>query len=118
VQLAGVSWGDVPSTVPRNRDLLIQWTAAAGDGLVAVTGSSGACGNRSVSFVCYESISAGRVTVPSRILQQLPASGLLSPGSLSSAVVTPNQNRTFTAPGLDLGFFLHLNVRYRQAWYE
>jgi hypothetical protein len=118
-QVAGATWGSIPSAVPRSRDLTIEWTAAPeATALVAVTGSATVCGNRSVAFVCYESLGKGRLTVPSRILQQLPASPLLSPGSLSVAVVTPNQQRSFTTPGLDLGFFLYLNVRYRQAWYE
>ena len=33
-QLGGATWGDVPSAVPRNRDLVIQWTAGGSNGLV------------------------------------------------------------------------------------
>lgn len=122
IDLSRPTWGPTPEVIPRSQDLTITWTADPSDqGLVAVTGSANACGDQFVTFVCYERASAGALTVPSRILQQLPSAAVgqsFVPGSLGVASLSPNAQRSFTAPNLDIGFLLFLNVRYRLTYYQ
>lgn len=114
-----------PNRIARDQALMLTWTAADNDtGLVAIVGSSSsnACGVKSVAFVCYERASARQFVVPQRIVGQLPPStsgGLFgSTGTLTLTGVNENTKRTFTAPGLDLGYSLFLNLQYRIVPYQ
>lgn len=108
--------GGLPSTVVRSQDLSIAWTGGGTDP-VTISGSSSvrAPGSTATNvmvdsgvFRCVTTADKGAFTVPSSILQQLPASSAGSSGGLNvssnSAIVT------FTAPlaaggNLDYGYF-------------
>jgi len=70
----------IPGTVPRSQNLPITWSGG-GEGLVAVTGYGGSQVGGSqlnpifdvTAFSCIAQASAGSLTVPSSVLQQLPA---------------------------------------------
>jgi hypothetical protein len=63
-----------------------------------------------VTFVCTEKVTAGSFTIPSFVLSALPASGTITisgvsgPGGFLLIGNYPLSN-TFTAAGLDIGFF-------------
>ncbi|MFN0100641.1 MAG: hypothetical protein ACKV2U_00985 [Bryobacteraceae bacterium] len=69
----------VPAVIPRSQNLPITWSGG-GDGLVAVTGFAGTqVGGTQTNptfeatvFTCIAQASAGSLTVPSSVLQQLP----------------------------------------------
>lgn len=77
---APVEWINKPgleATVPRNQDLLIQWTGGAPGQLVYIFGSASSehprFGMRGTSFVCFADATLGSFVVPRDILEQLPA---------------------------------------------
>ena len=101
----------IPNPIPRASPLTVMWTGAAG-GMVTVlgaaltrTGGTGTSATYSaLGFNCTAPASAGRFTVPSSILQQLPAvSGDVTSASfgLLSLFAVPDVSTgqgTFTAP--------------------
>jgi len=101
----------VPAVIPRGQNLPIAWSGG-GDGLVAVTGVAGSQVGGSqtnpifevAGFSCIAQASAGSLTVPSSVLQQLPqVSGDITSGGIGSlavlAVADPSRGQgVFTAP--------------------
>lgn len=110
-----------PSVVSRSQDLTLRWTVPPNaQGLVEISGSSlGACGTKEVSFSCLANVNAGQITVPSRILSQLPVSEAGSPfipgGTLYIGPWLGNTIKTFTAPGLDVGMSFIFSAQIRTA---
>lgn len=115
------SWtneNQVPATIPRNQNLTIQWSGG-GDGLVMVSGFGGSRigGTQEdpifdvAGFTCIAAASAGSLTVPSGVLQQLPrVTGDLLSGEMGilSVVASSDPSRgqgAFNASGLDFGYF-------------
>jgi uncharacterized protein (TIGR03437 family) len=113
----------VPAVIPRSQNLSVTWTGG-GDGLVTVTGFAGsqAGGTQTdpiydvAAFSCIAQASAGNLTVPSSVLQQLPqVSGDLASGAIGNLTVfaIPNPaagQGVFTAPlvgggNIDFGYF-------------
>lgn len=113
----------IPATVPRNQNLSVTWTGG-GDGLVYVGGYAGLRTGGTeddptydaAGFTCVAQASAGNLSVPSGILQQLPpVSADLTSGSIGvlSVLAVPDPARgqgLFTAPltaggNIDFGFF-------------
>jgi uncharacterized protein (TIGR03437 family) len=99
------------NSIDRTKDLTIDYSGGASGDYVAILGSStSATANVTVTFVCTEKVSAGSFTIPSFVLSALPASGTITisgisgPGGFLLVGNYPLSN-TFTAPGLDLGFF-------------
>lgn len=76
-----------------------------------------------VTFVCTAPASAGTFTIPSFVLSALPASGNITLDGISGTggfLLFGNYplSNTFTAPGLDLGFFAEtvvngINIPYK-----
>ncbi len=122
--------GSLPSTVNRGQNLAIAWTGGGTD-IVEIVGSSSALlsGNPSNNtavydsgtFICTTTADKGSFTVPSSILQQLPATppptgstpnGIGTLSVFTSSVPNANaKNGFFTAPlrsggNIDLGLFL------------
>jgi hypothetical protein len=101
----------VPAVIPRSQNLPITWTGG-GDGLVAVSGFSGSqVGGTQTNpiyevagFICTAQASAGNLSVPSAVLQQLPqVSGDVTSGSIGtvSVLAIPDAGRgqgVFSAP--------------------
>ena len=133
------SWtneSSVPAVVPRSQNLAITWTGG-GDGLVGVTGFSGSQVGGSqtnpifdaAGFTCIAQASAGSLTVPSSVLQQLPvASGDPTSGGLGflgvMAVADPSRNQgVFTAPltaggNVDFSFFSYASGTSKTVGYN
>jgi hypothetical protein len=69
--------GGLPSTVTRSAGLTINWTGGNSSDLVEVIGSAGTLVNGNevsgAEFTCITTAGAGGITVPSSILNQLPA---------------------------------------------
>ena len=106
------SWtnqASIPATIPRSSGLNITWSGG-GAGLVSISGVAAAVvGGTQTNpvldaavFVCTAQASAGNFTVPSTVLQQLPAvSADVTSGSIGllSIGAIPGANAgTFTAP--------------------
>jgi uncharacterized protein (TIGR03437 family) len=101
----------VPAVIPRGQNLNITWTGG-GDGVVSVDGIAGRQIGGSQNnpilqatvFFCVAPASAGNLTVPSAILQQLPAiSGDILSGEMGLIGVTASSDTSrgqgvFTAP--------------------
>jgi uncharacterized protein (TIGR03437 family) len=100
------------TNVPRSSDLTVTWTGADPNGFVAITGISavgGALGPTStspgVAFLCIAPGAPGTFTIPSVVLQALPASntssiiptGFLLVGGIDVPV-------KFSAPNLDAAY--------------
>jgi hypothetical protein len=84
------------SPVNRSQGAQVTWTGGAPGTFVFISGSSSS-GGVSGSFTCYAPQSALQFTVPSYVLDTLPA----GTGSLSVENIT--QYTRFTATGLDYG---------------
>ena len=110
----GFTWTNesaVPAVIPRSQSLPITWSGG-GDGLVTVTGFAGTQVGGSQTnpifdvtlFSCIAQASAGNLTVPSSVLQQLPVvSGDLTSGAIGfmSVMATSDPSKgqgTFSAP--------------------
>ena len=101
---------DVPSFTA---DLTIKYSGGTASDYVAILGSSTSTSgaqHATVTFVCTEKASAGSFTIPSFVLSALPASGTITisgvsgPGGFLLLGNYPLSN-TFSAAGLDLGYF-------------
>jgi uncharacterized protein (TIGR03437 family) len=102
------------NAIDRNKDLTIDFSGGNPDDYVAIVGSSTSApvnGQQStVTFVCTEKASVGSFTIPSFVLSALPASGNITisgisgPGGFLLVGNYPLSN-TFSATGLDLGYF-------------
>jgi uncharacterized protein (TIGR03437 family) len=84
------------STVGRNQGLTVSWTGGAPGTYVMISGSS-ASGTVSGGYTCIAPQTAGTFTVPSYILQSLPA------GTGTTTVQNSTNFSTFSATGLDFG---------------
>jgi uncharacterized protein (TIGR03437 family) len=67
--------GGLPSVVVRSSGLTLAWTGGNSSDLVEVAGQSGPSVGQGVTFICITTAGQGGITVPSSILNQLPASG-------------------------------------------
>jgi len=102
--------GGLPSVVNRSSNLTINWTGGNATDLVEIVGLaeiiSGTGTNTTVTgaeFVCTTTAGPGTFTVPSSILQQLPAvtAAAIAAGTSSGALEvfsTPVPTTTFSAP--------------------
>jgi hypothetical protein len=113
---------NLPDSIPRSSNLTITWTGG-GEGLVSITGISGStlAGGSTENpiidagvFACTAPASAGNFSVPSSVLQQLPAIAATSETGIGmllvNAIPDPSKNQgVFTAPltaggSIDWGF--------------
>lgn len=112
------------NAISRNQDLTINWTGGGANDYVAIVGSStSAVAQVTTTFVCSEKASAGSFTVPAYALSAMPSSGtiLLSGMRIPAGFLLVGNyplSSTFSAPGLDVGFFTHtivngINLPYR-----
>jgi uncharacterized protein (TIGR03437 family) len=119
--------GNITDTISRNSPLTVTWTGGGND-LVSISGVSGTtvAGSSGTNptydatvFICTTTASRGSFTVPSSILQQLPATpaNALTAGTgigaltVLSTTQPTTTNGTFTAPltaggNIDAGFFI------------
>ena len=95
--------------VDRSQPLSINWTGAPAGQTVVILGSNTDIPfNASGMFVCAADANAGTFSVPTQILQSLPASRrvIQSKGWLYVGAVPLGNPPTFTSTGLDLGVVL------------
>jgi len=84
------------SAVSRSAGLTVTWSGGA-SGTYVIIGGSSASSTASGSFSCYAPVSAGQLTVPSYILEALPA------GNGGVNVINETVPTSFTATGLNYG---------------
>jgi len=111
---------DALSEVDRSQDLSITWNASRKNGYVVVGGVTTSHTADSFGvFVCGESSAKGTFTVPSFVLSAMPldqdlgASGS-SPASGTVFLAVHPFSNTFTAPGLDLGYFSEISLDLKE----
>jgi hypothetical protein len=87
---------DTINDIDRTQSLQVTWSGGDPNGFVNIVGGS-AASSAGVAFVCREKVSAGRFTIPSVAMLNVPIGDLsvLSVGGISSA--------PFTANGIDSG---------------
>lgn len=96
-------WTNIPSvTTPldRSKDLTINWTGGVPGTQVYAVGASAPSG-----FLCAADVSAGKLTIPSYVLLNLPPSG--PPLNFGQLTVGNSTVNLFTASGLDLAWVLY-----------
>ena len=97
---------DDAKVVTRANGLPIQWTGGDPTQLVTITGQSFTSPSNIAIFFCWANNSAGQFTVPANILNQLPASNVISAGAATVVtrgvvnVYSMSQTR-LAAPGMD-----------------
>lgn len=104
---------NMPTRVNRAQNLTLTWTGSSEFSVVSIIGYSGVAAtatvNSYVEFVCTANASAGQFTVPSAILNLLPAGGYGAPTTpgvnLQIAGIASNSFTVSGSPGLDTGFF-------------
>jgi len=107
--------GGLPGSVVRNSSLTLNWTGGNATDLVEIFGSSStaATGGTTTEFICLTTAAQKTFTVPSSVLNQLPAStsGILA---VLSSVAPTSANGQFNAPltaggDINFGTFLALS---------
>ena len=93
-------WTNIPSVttpIDRSKDFTINWTGGIpGTQVTAVGGSAPS------AFLCAADVSAGKLTIPSYVLLNLPPSG--PPLNFGQLTVGNRTVNLFTASGLDLAW--------------
>lgn len=114
------------NSIDRSQGLTINFSGGASGDYAAILGSSTAntpTQDVTVTFVCTAPVSAGTFTVPSYVLSALPVSGNITIDGITGTggfLLFGNYplSNTFSAPGLDLGFFAEtivsgINIPYQ-----
>lgn len=112
----------LPQSIDRTQNLIVSWSSANAGDLVAIAGASGTVvggtGDHPIyqagTFLCVAVAAAGSITVPSAVLQQLPATPAengIGYVQVSSWPQPAAGNGMFTAPlqtgtSIDSGIFL------------
>lgn len=86
------------ATVNRSQGLTVNWTGGAAGSYVAITGASSSSSGASGFYTCLAPVSALSFTVPSYVLQTLPA------GTGTTGVENSTNFTNFTASGISSGF--------------
>jgi uncharacterized protein (TIGR03437 family) len=107
--------GGLPSSVTRSNSLTINWTGGNASDLVEIVGSSSTSTGTgtnvvttNTTFICLTTAGQKTFTVPSSVLQQLPATTGNNTGILevASGTIGPNFSASLTAGGsIDGGTF-------------
>lgn len=95
--------------INRGSGVTLRWTGGEPTTFLAISGSSVASLTEVAAFVCIQNTSAGQFTVPSSVLAQLPASGVIGAGGFNFitrgtlSVTAPGKGARFASPsGLDI----------------
>jgi uncharacterized protein (TIGR03437 family) len=101
--------------VPRSSPLRVTWSGGDPSGYVAITGTSFSQSVAGV-FTCLERTNAGQFSVPTYVLQSLPASSGEVPGNL---VVSGSTGFTsFTATGINTGSVSAVTATQKSVRYQ
>jgi uncharacterized protein (TIGR03437 family) len=92
------------TTVPRSQPLVANWTGGDPTWDVFLLGSSSTADHATVTFECRAHVSDQTLTVPTSILQALPASAITSgfPGGALTMLVESTNGTSSAVSGLDL----------------
>jgi hypothetical protein len=95
--------------INRSNGITIRWTGGDPSLMLAISGSSVSTPTDGAAFVCIQNVSAGQFTVPSSVLSQLPASGVIGAGGFNFvtrgtlSVSASGKGARFATPsGLDI----------------
>lgn len=122
------------STINRSQNLVVNWSGGSANGYVVIigtstsgtstsTGGSGSAGQVTGTLACTAQGASGTYTIPSWVLSALPVTGTLT----ESGITVSNgfllmglypEFSSFSAPGLDLGFFSNLVLSGQNAQYQ
>jgi hypothetical protein len=94
----------VSAPLDRSQPLTIAWSGGPAAGHVVFGGYAG--GSASTAFLCTEDAAKGSFTVPQYVLSAMPA--VTSRQGYLFLAAHPLE-RGFSAPGLDIGFFLNFS---------
>jgi uncharacterized protein (TIGR03437 family) len=115
---------DTTNAIARASGQLVTWTGGGANDFVFITGYSASdTTDNSITggFICIERASAQRFTIPAAILLAIPASpsggGLGTPLGVL-AVGSIFQERTFNAPGLDIGVVTSSSIAAKSVNYN
>ncbi len=116
------------TSIDRTKSLTVNWTGGGSQDYVqiggfATTPSLGdAAKNVAVIFTCTAKVSDGTFTVPVSILSQLPTSSsdplAANTGALAIVNGLGNANASFTAPGVDTGYFGYTSLLFKAMGYN
>jgi len=111
------------STLDRMVGQTVTWTGGDPTGSVIIIGfSTLKTADAGVEFLCSERASAGTFTIPSSVLIALPAQTagpVTSAASLTAAMgIGFEKSNTFTAPGIDKGTIVGLNLDLKVVSYK
>jgi uncharacterized protein (TIGR03437 family) len=119
-------WSNQPAitAVARSQGQTVQWTGGVTASFVLISGSSATFDSTGdtigATFACAAPVSAGQFTVPTSVLESLPASGTVDgvsvPGSLSVADVALPQK--FSASGLNEGIAVFFETNSLEVPYN
>lgn len=106
--IANFAWTNVGnvSRVARSQDLTLTWNNAPAGGFVLLYVTSIVAPQVAPQVICLAPAEAGTFTIPSAILQTLPASVTNSSGTSGSSVLVAAYTKytTFAARGIDIGY--------------
>ena len=117
-------------TIDRSQPLTINWSGGGGSqdyvqigGFATTPSLADSTKNVAVIFSCTARASDGTFTVPVSILSQLPTSSsdVLSAANVGALAIVNglgSSSATFTAPGLDAGYFGYSSLLYRAMGYK
>jgi hypothetical protein len=95
--------------IERSSGVTLRWTGGEPSTILTITGGSVASLTEAAAFVCIQNTSAGQFTVPSSVLSQLPASGVLGAAGFefvtrgTIGVTAAGKGTRFATPsGLDI----------------
>ncbi len=95
--------------INRGSGVTLRWTGGEPSPVLTSTGSSVDSLSEAAAFVCIQNTSAGQFTVPSSVLAQLPASGVIGAGGFNFvtrgtlSVTASGKGARFASPtGLDI----------------
>ena len=119
---APLNWLNAASitSVIRANPLTLNWTGGDASAYATIIGISAVSDKVGASFVCFTNASAGTFTVPTWVLQALPATatgaGLTPFGTLGLVISgTPSK---FTASGLDAGYLIYSLANIKSVDYR
>ena len=106
------------STISRASNLTVTWNTERNSGHVLIGGTSSypAAGKTAI-FLCSEDSAKGTFTIPAFVLSAMPAPS--SGGARGNLFVASHPfDNTFSAAGLDLGFFREISLEAKQVVYQ
>ena len=119
-----VAFTNVPNSIPRSQDLVVNWTGGGANDRVLIVGMSGKLGSGPLDVVfgitsCYEQASKGKLTIPSSMLSQMPAAGNDGTSMALLFMYNTSMSQRFQpSSGLDAGYVMSLTYSGKPVSFE